>query len=453
MANKETASGYINRTSKEYAIYTCENRAIPKVADGLKDGQRKMLWTIRNKSEKVKTISLAGESIQTGLFLHGDGPAADSINALAGPYVNNVPFLKGIGTFGTKINPRSFAAPRYTYVKRYSATQQIVFPDLDLVPLKDNYDGSTKEPVHFLPIVPTVLLNGISGIAVGWSSEILPHKLVDLIDACDAVLAGKKVPELKPHFNDFNVEAVRLEGNQWEFSGLIDIIDASTVRVLELPPDLSLEKFKDRLNDYEDNDKIRGYIDKSTDQINVTIDFKRGAVKDMSKGDILDYLKLKTKKTERIVVIDWNNTSIRQYDNPESLVKDFVKWRLDWYKVRYQTWLANAEEELNFYLALETCFQKKLPDMIRSLKNKQEVKDKVDIITKKFKLKDEQLEKIVILPSYRWTKEGLQEVEAKIKEIEGNISEYKSILRDENKLKKVYRNELEILRKLKIDHD
>src|SRR5690606_10159693 len=103
--------------------------------------------------------------------------------------------------------------------KRGKAAQDLMFPDLDIVPLRDNYDGSTKEPVHFLPLIPTVLLNGVSGIAVAWSTEILPRRMVDLVDASLAILDGKKIKRITPHYDAFNVKVQHLEDNTWELSG------------------------------------------------------------------------------------------------------------------------------------------------------------------------------------------------------------------------------------------
>lgn len=443
------SSEYIKDTSKEYSIYVCSNRAIPSVTDGLKDGQRKFLWLMRNKADKIKTVSLSGLSIQEELFLHGDSSASDTISGLAAPYLNNITFLEGIGTFGTKVNPSAFGAPRYTYVRRNKAAENIIYTDLDVVPLKDNHDGSNKSAQTFLPIIPTVLLNGVSGIAVGWSTEILPHKLEDLIDGCINVLDNKKVKELKPFYNNYNVKINRIEGNSWEMIGTIDIVDTSTVRVIELPPDLNLEKFKDRLNTLEDEDKIRGYTDKSTDQINITIDFKRGSVKDMTPEQIIDLLKLRSRRTQRIVVIGWDSNSIQQYDKPEELVKDFVNWRLTWYTKRYEYLLELDEYELNFQKALKECFDKKLPAKILSIKTRELVKKTIEQTTKAFNLDDQQAEKILNLATYRWSEEYYDECIKRIKELEANIKTYKRILKNPQEIRDIYKEELVNLKKAK----
>lgn len=445
-----SSSNYILDTSREYSIYVCENRAIPKVADGLKDAQRKALWLIRNKGEKIKTVSLAGEMISSGLYLHGDQSAAGSISMLAAPYCNNVPLLEGIGSFGTRIAPvEGIGAPRYTYVKRGKSAQELMFPDLDIVPLRDNYDGSTKEPVHFLPLIPTVLLNGVSGIAVAWSTEILPRSMRDLIDACQKTLRGEKIKRIAPSYEYLNVQVNHLEENSWEFIGRLEKVDTSTVKITELPPDLTLEKFKARLNTMEDEGKINSYTDRSTEFIDITIKFARGAIKDTREAELIDLLKLKQKKSERIVVIDWNGSSIRQYTSAEDLITQFVQWRLGWYTTRYEQLKADDEYDLRYWKAVKACFDDKLPARLAAKTNKEDIQEDVRGITTKLALDAKQLDRIVSLPTYRWAQDAYSDVLANIKRLEANIKEYKSILKDPERIRSIYSEELDALRKAK----
>lgn len=446
----QSSSTYILDTSRDYSIYVCENRAIPKVADGLKDAQRKALWLIKGKADKIKTVSLAGEMISSGLYLHGDQSAAGSISMLAAPFCNNVCYLDGIGAFGTRVAPvEGIGAPRYTYVKRGKAAMELMFPDMSIVPLKENYDGSTMEPIHFLPLIPTVLLNGVSGIAVGWSTEILPRSLKTIIDSTIKVLEGQKIKRLPPAYDSYKVSVKHLEDNTWEFTGRVEKIDASTAKVTELPPDLTLEKFKDRLNTLEDEGKINGYVDRSTKVIDVTIKFARGQIKNMSEASLIDYLKLKQKKTERIVVIDWNNTAIRQYDSAEKLVQDFVAWRLKRYVTRYEHMQAVDDYELRFWKAVKLCFEDKLPARLESKKDRQGIESDVRTITTSLNLDDKQVDRLVTLPTYRWARDGLDHAKAKIKELEANIKEYKAILKDPERRRSIYLEELQALSKAK----
>ena len=435
-------SEYVDSASKEYAIYTAQNRAIPSVCDGLKDGQRKALWTIRNKSDKIKTISLSGEMISANIFLHGDVSASDTISRLAAPYLNNVPLLEGLGAFGTRVAPDGWGAPRYTYVKRNKATQALVYPDLDIVPLKPNYDGSVQEPENFLPIIPMVLLNGVSGIAVGWSTDILPHSLKDVVKATLSAIDGDPIPKIMPSFDYLQTQVRELAPNSYEFTGKVVMESGTTVRVTELPPDLSLERFKERLNKWEDEGQIHTYTDRSTKTINVEVRFRRGQLDGWSEQQVIDFLKLKSKTTQRFVVLHFNNKSIRQYDSASDLIQEFVSWRLNWYTHRYTRMRDLLIQDLNWACAVQACFKGKLPTWLPKAQDRSAVKHKVLELTQGIDLSDDQVDRIVSLPTYRWAQDQIARIAQEIVQLSEQIVEYEQILQDDQKKRAIYRSEV-----------
>lgn len=439
----QTTSEYILETSKDYSIYVAQNRAIPSVTDGLKDGQRKAMWLLRNKNEKIKTVSLAGELISSNLYLHGDASASSTISLLAAPFVNNVPLIEGIGAFGTRIAPQSgIGAPRYTYVKKSKAASTLLYVDMNLLPMKENYDGSVMEPVTFLPLIPMVLLNGISGIAVGWSTDILPRSLNDLKKAVIDCLNDKPIKDVPPSYTYLNVNRKQLEDGAWEFTGKIEFVDTSTLRIVELPPETDFEKFKDKLDQMEENGTIVSYEDNSTKNIDILVKFKRGSLKDYNENDYLDLLKLKTRKTERIVVLDWNGKSIRQYSSSAQLIRDFVEWRFKYYVMRYEELLKEKSLELEYILALMDCYEQGLPNEALQLKNKKVIEERTKEITKKRKIGDNEIEKIVMLPIYRWTKEYYEKLKKEEKDLMSEISYIEDLLKHPNKIKKIYIEEV-----------
>src|SRR4051812_19466153 len=111
MAYKNTTD-FVKDTSRDYSIYVCQSRGIPMVSDGLKDAQRKALFVMKPKADKLKVISLAGELISQNIYLHSDASACETISLMAAPYCNNVPLLAGIGAFGTRVGPTDWGAPR-----------------------------------------------------------------------------------------------------------------------------------------------------------------------------------------------------------------------------------------------------------------------------------------------------------------------------------------------------
>lgn len=444
----KTSSDYILETSREYSIYVCTNRAIPSITDGLKDSQRKAMWIIRNKNEKIKVVSLAGEMISSNLYLAGDASASATISLLAAPFVNNVPLLTGIGQFGTRTAPQSgIGSPRYVYVKKSKMAEKILYQDMNLLPMKENYDGSAMEPVTFLPLIPLVLLNGISGIAVGWSTDILPRKLEDLKQAVIDVLSGKEIEEIPPHYSYLDVKTKKIEGtdNSWEFSGKIELVDTSTLRITELPPGVDFEKFKDKLDQMEDNGTISSYEDNSTKTIDILVKFKRGTLKEYKEDEYLELLKLKTRATERIVVLDFTGKAIKQYSNSKDVIKDFVNWRFSFYVKRYEEKLKEYLNDLEFIRALRDCFEKQLPTVALKLKNKKAIEEKVKEYASSRKLTDSQIDKIASMPIYRWTLEYYQNLLKEEQDLLKEIKYTENLLAKPQLIKEIYKKEVEAL--------
>ena len=442
------SSEYILKTSKEYSLYVCSNRAIPNVTDGLKDGQRKALWLLRNQTDKIKTVSVAGNMISSNLYLHGDASAAGTVSLLAAPFVNNVPLVEGIGSFGSRISPISgIGSPRYTYVKKSKFADKVLFRDIDIIPMKENYDGSVLEPQTFLPIIPLVLLNGISGIAVGWSTEILPRSLEDIKKATVAAIEGKKIPEMKPTYSFLDSKTERFSEdspNAWEFSGRIEAVDHATVKITELPPGLDFEKFKDRLDKMEEEGKIVSYDDNSTNVIDITVKFKKGHFNKYPfvEKEMLDFLKLKTRNSERIVVLDFSGKKIKQYASAEDVVKDFVEWRLGYYIKRYEKQKKDLIYNLNFVNSVILCFEENLPNDVLSLQNRREIEDRVTSITKSLNIDSSQIDKIVSLPIYRWSKESLAKFRDEKKALEKDLAYVNDLLSNPKKIREIFKKEV-----------
>jgi DNA topoisomerase-2 len=449
----QLSSDLILGDNREYAIYVCQQRAIPKIEDGLKNGQRIALWLLRNRAEKIKTFALAGLMGYEKLYVHGEASANNAISLLAAPYKNNQPLIEGHGQFGSRLKPvDGIGAPRYTEVRRSKPSEAFLYQDLDLIPLEDNYDGSNVQPQHFLPLIPNVLLNGVSGVAVGWSTEILPRKLKGLIQATQDALAGRPIKGLEPHMERYNIGVRNIAGNQWEFSGKATVIDTSTIHITELPPSLDIEDFRTRLIKMEDDDLIKSYTDRSAVGVNIQVKFLRGKVAGWTDDKCLDFFKLREKVTERIVVVDWGGQTISTYPSAEKVVEDFVAWRLGWYTKRFEKMLSDALYELNYWHALRALFKNSFPKRLGTFADRQAVEDDVTTVVTKAKLvlDDKQLDRVVNLPTYRWTKAFEQEVDRRIAEIDLSIKDYQDILKSPDRLKAVYNDELEELKKIKL---
>jgi DNA gyrase subunit A len=182
----------LKRSYLDYAMSVIVERALPDVRDGLKPVHRRILFSMHesgydwNKSYR-KSARVVGDVIGK-YHPHGDQAVYDALVRMAQDFSLRAPLIDGQGNFGS-IDGDPPAAMRYTEVRRakiaHSLTEDI---DKDTVDFRDNYDGSEKEPTVLPSRFPNVLVNGAGGIAVGMATNIPPHNLGEVIDACLAYI-------------------------------------------------------------------------------------------------------------------------------------------------------------------------------------------------------------------------------------------------------------------------
>jgi len=411
-------------------------RAIASIADGLKAGGRRVLWTAR-KGDKFKSASLAGATMP----LHPHAAPEGAINTLAAPYGNNVPLLHGEGAFGTLLNATAYGASRYTSVKVSTFTKDVVFKDIELVPMIENYDGTLEEPKHFVPLVPISLLNPSEGIAVGFASTILPRDLESIIASQIAHLSGKEVDDMMTCFTPTENLAIDwvedAKGNtKWIFEGAFKKINASTLKITKLPYGVSHEKFINNLMKLvEEGDFVVDYEDGSKDVINIEVKFKRGKVDRTSKKDMLKKLNLINSVSENMNLLDFDGKRVLSTNYVE-VIKSFSDWRLTWYKARYERLAALIEVDIQRYKDVITAIRRNVGGMAKKINSRGELKDflkEINIV---------HLDYIADLPVYRFTDEEKRKVQEKLKEANKQLSQYKKLLRSEGERRMMYIREL-----------
>ncbi|QDQ39930.1 DNA topoisomerase IV subunit A [Legionella geestiana] len=195
----------------DYSMYVILDRALPHLADGLKPVQRRIVYAMSELGLKAgakykKSARTVGDVL--GKFHpHGDSACYEAMVLMAQPFSCRYPFVDGQGNWGSTDDPKSFAAMRYTEA-RLSPYADVLLSELSqgTTDWTDNFDGTLKEPRLLPARLPNVLLNGATGIAVGMSSDLLPHNLKEVAAACqllldnpeaslDAVLACIKGPD------------------------------------------------------------------------------------------------------------------------------------------------------------------------------------------------------------------------------------------------------------------
>jgi topoisomerase-4 subunit A len=190
---KRLITDFAEEAYLEYAMYVIMDRALPKISDGLKPVQRRIVYAmselgLSHTSSYKKSARTVGDVL--GKFHpHGDSACYEAMVHLAQPFSIRYPLIDGQGNWGSQDDPKSFAAMRYTESKmtKYSS---VLLSELSMgtVDWGPNFDGTLSEPLVLPSRLPNIIINGSSGIAVGMSTDIPSHNLLEAAEACIKLL-------------------------------------------------------------------------------------------------------------------------------------------------------------------------------------------------------------------------------------------------------------------------
>ncbi|WP_045836687.1 DNA gyrase subunit A [Hyphomicrobium sp. 99] len=337
-------SDEMKRSYLDYAMSVIISRALPDVRDGLKPVHRRILFAMNElgldwNKKYVKSARIVGE-VMGKYHPHGNLAIYDALVRLAQDFSVRVPLVDGQGNFGS-IDGDPPAAERYTE-SRLAKVATYLLDDLDndTVDFKDNYDGQLKEPSVLPAKFPNLLVNGAGGIAVGMATNIPPHNLGEVIDACIAELEN---PEIT-----IDELAQIIQGPDFPTAGIIlgrggilsayhkgrgSIImrarvttenirkDREALIVTEIPYQVNKRTLIEKIADLVRDKKIEGISDlwdeSNREGIRIVIELKRDAVADVVLNNLYKYSDLQTTFGANMLAINGGR--------PESLnLKDFI---------------------------------------------------------------------------------------------------------------------------------
>jgi DNA gyrase subunit A len=370
-----SAGDQLNRDYFAYARAVVEDRAIPAAADGLKPVHRRILWdmwTQRLTPDRpfVKTARVVGDTM--ALFHpHGDASIADALARLAQPFSNLVPLLDFHGNVGSP--DFSPAAPRYTET-RLGQFGVMLLNEVDqgVVPMVENYEGSTIEPTVLPASYPNLLVNGANGIAVGLSSYLPPH---DPREVCQAalmlldrksastdelmtVLPGPSFPSECTVTNGDELNDIYRSGQgrvvvrgAW----IVEPVGRSRQQIIitSLPyADTTLgsvEKFIAQVGDALDNGDLAGITafndESSNGQTRISVELAVGVNADMITPGLLRFTNLQVTNKVQMHFLDENNT-VRLY-NLRSALQAWIAHRIRVVVSRSEYRLSKIAERLH----------------------------------------------------------------------------------------------------------
>jgi len=179
-----TEEAYLN-----YSMYVIMDRALPHIGDGLKPVQRRIVYAMSelglSATAKYKKSARTVGDVLGKFHPHGDSACYEAMVLMAQPFSYRYPLVDGQGNWGAPDDPKSFAAMRYTEA-RLSRFSEVLLSELGqgTVDWNPNFDGTMKEPCTLPARLPHILLNGITGIAVGMATDIPPHNVREMANAC-----------------------------------------------------------------------------------------------------------------------------------------------------------------------------------------------------------------------------------------------------------------------------
>ena len=218
---------YTDFINKELILFSMADnmRSIPSVVDGLKPGQRKVLFTCfkRNLKKDMKVVELAGSVSGLTAYQHGESSLQSTIVGLAQTFVgsNNVNCLEPSGNFGSRLQGGSdCASARYIYTRLSPFARKIFHPADEPLLTYNTDDERTIEPQTYVPVVPMVLINGADGIGTGWSSSIPNYSPEDIVENLKLLMDGQELKTMTPWFRDFKGTVTPMGQDRYKFSGI-----------------------------------------------------------------------------------------------------------------------------------------------------------------------------------------------------------------------------------------
>jgi DNA topoisomerase-2 len=411
---EKSITEFLSQEYKEFALYSIEGRAIPSVIDGFKPTQRKIIhiasivW--KNGSEKnLKVFQLSGKVASDAFYHHGDMSLSNAIINLAQKFKNNAPLLEEDGQFGSLRSPQA-GAPRYIGTK-LSNNFRLMYKDFELLEYKEE-EGESIEPRFFLPIIPTVLINGGSGIAVGFASNILNRDVKEIIDVCVKYLNGKKITTVKPSLTGFTGTYIQDTDNskKWYIRGKLDRVNTTTVKITELPPSMTYEKYEEILDRLVENKDVVSYEDNCKDNVDYTLKFTRNFLETTDDEKLFKLLKLEESETENYNTLD-EHGKLKIFESVEDIIKYFVDFRLSYYQLRKDHQLDKLQYELKV-LGNRGKFIKAILDgkIVVNNKSKDEIVTQIESIS--IEMIDGSYDYLLRMPIYSLTKEMFEKLKA-----------------------------------------
>ena len=372
-----TLSNFINDQLVIFEIATLK-RALPSVFDGLKDGQRKILYTLfkSNITEKTGVVNIQGRVLDLAKYHHGAASITGAIINMAQRFVgtNNLPIIKGYGQFGTRDDGGKKSAGADRYIKAsLEVISKIIFNKEDNELLTYTEDqGEKVEPEFYSPIVCMLAINGAEGMATGFSTNIPPHNPLDVVSYQEAWIDGNQASHKKliPWWRGFTGKVELLQKPSSSNKTIsIDYVQTEGIleketknaklngwwNIRELPIGMWTSKMKEYIENMMSVQKDKKGKERpiciadmkeyhGENKVHFIIKPSKDFIPDINTKQNFNNLK-STIALTNMRALDENGYP-KKYPTIESLIDDYCEMRLKYYELRYKSIIKNIESAI-----------------------------------------------------------------------------------------------------------
>ena len=480
----------------DYAMSVIVSRALPDVRDGLKPVHRRILFASQEGGFVAgrpyrKSAKIVGD-VMGNYHPHGDSAIYDALARMTQDWSMRVPLIDGQGNFGS-MDPDPPASMRYTEARLARVANSLLDDlDKDTVDFQENYDGSRREPVVLPARFPNLLVNGAGGIAVGMATNVPPHNLGEVIDACFAYMDNPAITseELIQYIPgpDFPTAPLILGthgARQAYTTGRGSILmrcrheietgrnDRQSIIFTSIPYQVGKSNLVEKIADAAKEKRIEGISDirdeSSREGVRVVIELKRDATADVVLNQIWRHTPAQSSFPANMLAIRGGRPEVLTL---RDIISSFITFREEVITRRTKFELAKARERAHLLLGLVVAVSNldEVVAMIRSAANPAEARARLlakewpigdiaqyirlveaiepsaDESGGTYRLSERQVKAILELRLHRLTALGRDEIGDELKELALAIEEYLSILADRVKLYAVMREELAEIR-------
>ena len=480
----------------DYAMSVIVMRALPDARDGLKPVHRRILFSMHengyewNKPYR-KSARVVGDVIGK-YHPHGDQSVYDALVRMAQDFSMRLPLIDGQGNFGS-VDGDAPAAMRYTEVRLERVAGSLVDDlDKDTVDFQPNYDNSEREPVVLPAKFPNLLVNGAGGIAVGMATNIPPHNLGEVIDACVALIDN---PSLSiddliaivpgPDFPTGGIilgrqgirSAYHLGRGSIVMRGKVEFEtlrgEREAIVVSEIPYQVNKAQMVERIGELVREKKIEGIAalrdESDRDGYRVVVELRRDAVPDVVLNQLYRFTALQSSFGANMVALDAGRPLVM---NLKDLVSCFIAFREQVVYRRTKHLLGKARDRAHILvgLAIAVANIDEVIKLIRAAKDANEARDELmkrdwparDVATMvtliddprhsvspegATKLSAEQAKAILDLRLQRLTALGRDEIKAELDKLADEIADYLDILRSRARIQTIIKDELAAIKR------